>query len=113
MPLVSEYLSLEDVTVGERWIEREHFRHQFVAPLEVGLRVGAEVVRDRLPELDRQNGQGMDIVGIGSERLFAEVETRFRFLADSFWGFPDGGQALESQIFGVGSCHRRPLETGG
>ena len=32
-PLVSEYLSLKDVTVGERWIESEHLRHQFVAPL--------------------------------------------------------------------------------
>src|SRR5208337_3948361 len=85
-PLVSEYLGLEDVPVGECWIEGEHFRHQFVAPLEIGLRGGAEVVRDRLPVLDRQKGQGINIVGIDGERLFAETETRLRLLADSFWG---------------------------
>ena len=37
---------------------------------------------DRHVELDRQDPQGADIVGIDAERLLAESVSRIRFLAD-------------------------------
>ena len=63
-------------------------------------------------ELDRQIGQGEDVVGIDRERLFAETVTRFRFLPD-ISAFLYGRLALEGQVLGVRICRRRPIEASG
>src|SRR5271166_4701861 len=109
-PLVPEHLGLEDMSVGDVRVDGERFRYQFVAPLEVGLRIGAEVVRDRLPVLDRQNDQRDDVVGVGGERPLAETEARLRLLADGFRGFSHGRETLESQILSVGIGRGRALQ---
>ena len=65
-------LPFKCVSPGVIRIEGERLRHQSVGPLEVAFAVGGKAKRHRHPELDRQNHQGADIVGIDGERLFAE-----------------------------------------
>ncbi len=97
---------------GEVWIKGERLRVQFVAALEVGLRVGAKAEYDGLSELDRQKAQSKDVLGIDRERPFAETVTRFRFLAEII-RLLCGRLALKRQILGVGICRRRSFETSG
>ena len=55
---------------------------QFVGPLEVAFGVAGSASLPPREELDPQYHQGVDIVGVDGERLFAERVCCIRLLAD-------------------------------
>ena len=80
-PLGPKDVALDIVRPSVVWIEGERLRLQLVCSLQLVFRVGGHTKRRGQKELDTQNHQAADIVGVDGQRLVAERVSCIRLLA--------------------------------